>query len=122
MKQARLRMIAFGLLLPFTVAVAEPVQEIPTPVERAIENGSLAKEYEVCFRVKPFYLSGDFNGDGKADIAVLVTKHSTRKIGIAIIDAATDKVTILGAGTVISNGGDDFEWMDSWEIYPKDRV
>ena len=41
------------------------------------------------------------------------------KIGIAIINDATDKVTILGAGTAIGNGGDDFEWMDSWEVYSK---
>jgi hypothetical protein len=22
----------------------------------------------------------------------------------------------------IDNGGDDFEWMDSWQVHPKDRV
>ena len=32
------------------------------------------------------------------------------------------KATILGAGTAIGNGGDDFEWMDTWEIYSKDRI
>ena len=33
-----------------------------------------------------------------------------------------NKITILGAGTAIGNGGDNFEWMDSWEIYSKDRM
>ena len=32
------------------------------------------------------------------------------------------KVTILGAGIGIGNGGDDFEWMDSWQVYSKTRA
>ena len=31
-----------------------------------------------------------------------------------------NKVAILGAGTAIGNGDDDFEWMDNWQIYTKD--
>ena len=91
-------------------------------INRAVTDGLLAKEYELSFRVNPFYLRGDFNGDGKADIAVLVKQHSTGKLGIAIINGATDKVTVLGAGIAIGNGGDDFEWMDSWEVYSKGRA
>jgi hypothetical protein len=95
---------------------------IPEAIERAITNGRLPKEYDVSFRVNPSYLGGDFNGDGKIDVAVLVTQRSTGKLGIAIIHGATDKVAILGAGVGIGNGGDDFEWMDYWQVYPKDRV
>ena len=96
-------------------------RDIPEAVNRAITNGSLAKAYELSFRMNPFYLHGDFNGDSKADVAVLVKQRSTGKIGIAIIHGATDKVIILGAGNSIGNGGDDFDWMDSWEIYSKSR-
>jgi hypothetical protein len=96
--------------------------DIRKVIDRAIANGSLAKKYELSHRVNPFYLRGDFNGDGKIDIAVLVKQRSTGKIGIAIINGATEKVTVLGAGTGIGNGGDDFEWMDSWEMYSKDRM
>jgi hypothetical protein len=95
---------------------------IPQTIERAITNGRLPKEYDVSFRVNPPYLGGDFNGDGKIDVAVLVTQRSTGKLGIAIIHGATDKVAILGAGVGVGNGGDDFEWMDYWQVYPKDRV
>lgn len=96
--------------------------DIPEAIGKAIANESLAKKYELFFRMNPFYLRGDFDGDGKIDVAVLVKERSTGKIGIAIINSATDKVTILGAGTAIGNGGDDFEWMDSWEIYSRDRI
>jgi hypothetical protein len=95
--------------------------DIPEAVRRAIATDSLAKDYDVSVQLKPFYLGGDFNGDGNGDVAVLVKQRSTGKLGIAIIHGAIHKVTILGAGTAIGNGGDDFEWMDSWEIY-KDRV
>jgi hypothetical protein len=96
--------------------------DIPAPIQRVITNGSLAKEYEVSSRVSPFYLRGDFNGDAEIDVAVLVKQRSTGKLGIAIIHAMSNKVSILGAGVSIGNGGDNFEWMDSWKIYPKDRV
>ena len=96
--------------------------DIPEVIDRAIANESVAKKYELSYRINPFYLRGDFNGDGKIDVAVLLKQRSTGKIGIAIINGANDKVTILGAGAAIGNGGDDFEWMDSWEIYSKDRM
>jgi hypothetical protein len=106
---------------PVSGETAHP-HDIPELIDRAITHGSLANEYELSFRVNPFHLRGDFNGDGKIDVAALVKQRSTGKVGIAIINGATDKVTILGAGTGIGNGGDDFEWMDSWEIYSKDRM
>ena len=94
--------------------------EIPELIERAIANGSLAKKYDLSYRMNPFYLRGDFDGDSKIDVAALVNERSTGKLGIAIVHGGTSNVTILGAGTAIGNGGDDFEWMDSWRIYAKD--
>jgi hypothetical protein len=96
--------------------------DIPKMIDKAIANESLAKKYELSYRMNPSYQRGDLDGDGKIDVAVLVKERLTEKIGIAIINGATDKVTIVGAGTAIGNGGDDFEWMDSWEIYSKDRI
>ena len=72
--------------------------------------------------MNPSYLEGDFNGDGEMDTAVLVNERSTGKIGIAIVHGITGKVIIFGAGIGIGNGGDDFEWMDSWQVYSKKRA
>ena len=92
---------------------------VPDAVKNALTNGLLRKKYELSFRMNPSYLEGDFNGDGKMDVAVLVKERPTGKIGIAIVHGAAGKVTILGAGIGIGNGGDDFEWMDSWKVYSK---
>src|SRR6266550_3476562 len=75
------------------------LHDIPEVINRAMTNGLLAKDYELSFRVNPFYLRGDF-----------------------IINGATDKVTVVGAGNAIGNGGDDFEWMDTWQVRSKGRA
>ena len=100
----------------------EAIRDVPDAVKKALTNGSFAKKYELYFRIKPFYLEGDFNGDGNADVTFLVTERSTGKVGIAIVYSTTGKVTVLGAGTAIGNGGDDFEWMASWRVYSKTRA
>ena len=38
-------------------------------------------------------------------------------LGTAEVLCITGKVIILGAENAIGNGGDDFEWMDSWNVY-----
>jgi hypothetical protein len=110
------------LTSPPAADAAAQRHDIPKAVERALTNGALAKDYDVSSRLNSLYLEGDFNGDGKIDVAVLVKQHSTGKLGIAIIHGGMSKVPILGAGIGIGNGGDDFEWMDYWQVYPKDRV
>ena len=105
-----------------TPDAATQLYNVPEIIERAISKGPLAKDYEVSFHLNPFYLRGDFNGDGEVDVAVLVKQRSTGKLGIAIIHGGTSKVAILGAGAHVGNGGDDFDWMDNWQVYPKGRL
>jgi hypothetical protein len=94
MKALTLVGIVFTLLLPIPIAVAEPAakdpaqsqtagalvqtNDIPESVQTAITSSPLGKKYEVAFHLSPFYLRGDFNGDDKMDIAVLV-KQLDRK-------------------------------------------
>jgi hypothetical protein len=109
---------------PDSVSSPSPgaICDMPGAVEKALTNVSTGKEYDVFFRINPSYLEGDFNGDGKMDVAVLVTERSSGKLGIAIVHAMTGKATILGAGNGLGNGGDDFEWMNSWQLYSKKRT
>lgn len=97
----------------------EAIHDVPDAVKKALTNRLVGKKYELSLRMNPSHLEGDFNGDGKMDVAILVKERSTGKIGIAIVHGTTGKVTILGAGVGIGNGRDDFEWMDSWKVCSK---
>jgi len=48
------------------------IRDIPDAVKHALTNGSSGKEYDLFSRINPSYLKGDFNGDGKMDVAALV--------------------------------------------------
>ena len=43
------------------------------------------------------------------------------RLGLRSFMGTTGKVTILGAGNGIGNGGDDFEWIDSWRVFSKKK-
>jgi len=94
----------------------------PSWVEKVFLSKKLNEQYEFSFRISPSYLKGDFNGDKKADIAILIKEKKSGKNGIAIFHAVKNEVFIMGAGKELGNGGDDFYWMDIWSIYPKGPV
>ncbi|HEX4697293.1 MAG TPA: hypothetical protein VH254_06435 [Candidatus Udaeobacter sp.] len=100
----------------------EKHEDIPQWVVQLFSAKKLDTKYDFAFALNPSYLSADFNGDGKIDVAVLVKQRATGKLGIAVIHAVVNNVVILGAGTPIGNGGDDFAWMDSWQVYSKKRA
>lgn len=96
--------------------------DIPQWVVELFSAKKLDAKYDFAFPLNPSYLSADFNGDGNIDVAMLVNQRSTGKVGIAMVHAVVNNVLILGAGTPIGNGGDDFAWMDSWQVYSKGRA
>jgi len=92
---------------------------IPESATRLFKTTGLDRQYEFSAHLKPSYVSGDFDGDGKPDIATLVKQKSSGKIGIAVCHSSTNKVLFIGAGTGVGNGGDNFDWMDIWNVTPK---
>jgi len=117
-----------GLGLPVSFAAGPddlPIQlssSVPPQVLRAFENDTAAKRYAFVAHLNPFYVHGDFNGDGRIDTAVLIKALATGKTGIAVVHAGATSVIILGAGRNFGNGGDDFRWMDAWHLYPRGPV
>ncbi len=89
---------------------------------RLAQSTQLPKHYDLSLHLNPFFQSGDFNGDQKLDIAVLVRNKLTGQTGIVIFLFGETKPIILGAGSAFRNGGADFNWMDNWSVYPKQEV
>ena len=85
-------------------------------------NKKLSARYELSQKMEPFFCVGDFNGDGKSDVALLIKEKATAKIGIAIVEGGERKIKIIGAGKSFGNGGDDFSWMDTWSVRRSDKL
>jgi hypothetical protein len=92
---------------------------IPESATRLFKSTGLYRQYDISSHLKPSYLRGDFDGDGKPDVAVLIKQKKSGKIGIAVCHSSTNKILLIGAGTGVGNGGDNFDWMDIWSVTPK---
>jgi hypothetical protein len=105
--------------------VAAPIAALAAPCHLpgrfAKPLRDLPAAYATEDRVRPCHLSGDFDGDGKEDIAVVVRQAATAKRGIAIWQSHSHTWQVVGAGHAVGEGGDDFSWMDAWSVYPKGK-
>ena len=108
---------------------AEPVDldfVIASSLPRAVPVALLAERerlapYLLSAHLNPYYLQGDFDGDGSTDTAILLKERASGKAGILIV-GGVGSITVLGAGNALGNGGDDFRWMDAWYVYPRGEV
>lgn len=127
----KLRASSFALLFLTSSAVFAADEEdidfvaassIPPHVMAAFAKFPSSGEYAFSTHINPFYVQGDFNGDGILDTAVSIKHKATRKVGFAIVHGGTTTVRVLGAGRNFGNGGDDFSWLDAWYTYTKGKV
>lgn len=80
---------------------------------------AVGSKYKVSGRINPFYLRGDFRGDGKPEVAVLITAATTGEKGVAVCGGA-NKPVVLGAGSTFQKVKDLS--FDAWHVYPKGSV
>ena len=90
--------------------------KIPAWARTAIRNAPFGSQIAIVAWLEPNIQEADFDGDGKTDVAVLVRERSSDKAGIVVVHRGTKRAFVIGAGTAMSHGGDDFSWMDSWRI------
>jgi hypothetical protein len=95
---------------------------LPLEVRAILVGGKVLTPYVLVAHINPFYLQGDFNGDGKRDTAVLIKSRTSGKVGIAIFLAGKHTPAVVGAGKPIGNGGNDLFWMDAWSVKSKGAV
>jgi hypothetical protein len=73
--------------------------------------------YKISNRINPFYLRGDFDGDGQPDYAVLVTKGSDQGI---VVCRSSSQTNIVGAGEPF-HGRSDLNFP-AWKVHPRRRI
>jgi hypothetical protein len=79
--------------------------------------------FEINASMNPFYLRGDFDGDKKKDYIVAVTERKTGKGGMIIYHPAAKNYFVIGAGVELTTRpGDDYGWMNAWEVFCKKEV
>ncbi|MFC1559202.1 hypothetical protein ACFL39_01290 [Gemmatimonadota bacterium] len=69
--------------------------------------------------MNPFYLRGDFNGDGENDVAVWVRDAASETPGVLIIHSTLDTIYVYGAGRPRPPGNSpDYTrvWVDAWRV------
>lgn len=100
----------------------ETLMSLPPVVFDGFDKSPLAKRYRFSAHINPFYLHGDFNGDGHVDTAVLIKETTSGKNGIVIHHGKINRFVIVGAGQDWGNGHDDFPGMDAWRIFRRGAV
>lgn len=130
MKSRTLHQATLFLIISFVFASALSAQEpdmdnLPQDVLEIFGLGTFAQTYSISARINPFYLRGDFDGDGISDYAVLVVAKKDQTKGIAIWLSGQKKVYVLGAGNPFKFTGAqaaDFDFIDTWQVYGKKGV
>lgn len=100
---------------------------LPDAVGTRFKNARIFEKYKLSERVNPFYLRGDFDGDGKPDYAVLVKAKADGKTRLAICLSIHAGVDVVGPGGLNLHVGTqkdgyeipDFDWLDAWQVRPK---
>ncbi|HEU4814796.1 hypothetical protein [Janthinobacterium sp.] len=96
-----------------------PQAQLPVWATQQLDSLAKREAIEVSARVNPFVLHGDFDGDGKGDLAILIKNKDSKKEGIVFLFRQKTAPVIVGAGHVLSNGGDDFAWLEVWQVEDK---
>ncbi|MFC1595445.1 hypothetical protein ACFL3X_00860 [Gemmatimonadota bacterium] len=121
-------LISGGIAVSAATGDSAALQEVPPMAiyapDRILFNAERSglwspSTYPLNFEINPFYLRGDFNGDGANDLAFWVTEASSGKRGIAIIHSTLDTLWVFGAGHLFQDYGADQIWVDTWYVLPK---
>lgn len=75
-----------------------------------------SRKYPLHTAMNPYYLRGDFNGDGENDVAFWISEETTGKTGLAIIHSTLDSLYLFGAGSA-SPEGEDMLGVGDWRTW-----
>jgi hypothetical protein len=98
---------------------APPRINLPAWACEATYVGGLQQKFDPYTNINPFFISGDFDGDGTTDIAVWVKNKKNGKLGVLILIKSGKERFIAGAGSNHVERGEDFAGLDAWSMLRK---
>lgn len=101
-------------LMTCVISGSSLASELLAVAEKTVKDSGLT----VLNKLNPQYIQKDLDGDGKNEIALFVEDQTSKKKGICIVESGSDSCVILGAGKKFYAGGDDFRWVDTWQLIP----
>lgn len=89
---------------------------LPRWAQQALADTAFTGRFELFTRLNPYFLTGYFDGDSLADVAVQIQERGGGRRGVAMLHRGSGRPVILGAGTPVGNGGDDWSWLWVWRV------
>jgi len=96
----------------------------------AVDEYDIPNEVETCVKassglvvhgeINPFYLSGNFDGDGKLDFAVQVRRGDSK--GVLICLSSRKTPLLVGAGSSLVWPATQKWRFDAWSVIPKEST
>ena len=109
------------LLLPLLSWFFAAPAPLPAWAETQWQAARLDGSFTRTADLKPVLLQADFNGDGKTDVALPVTRRQTGSRGLVILHQGQAGAHIIGTGAAKAPDilRADFEWAGYWQLYTK---
>ena len=117
-------LLLLTFILPCLAAGEDPMLIHPDQIARCLKL-PLAANLEVTLARNPYYLRGDFDGDGKIDYAVAVRGRKTKRNGVPVC-GGSGRTFVLGADQPLrppfSDMPNDNFVAPNWAVYSKAEV
>lgn len=82
--------------------------QYPSWAHAVVAGGALERDFDLRVASNPFLLHGDFDGDGRTDVAAWVERRDEpSETGVVIVHRAGGAHLVLGGGP-------------NWELYPRE--
>lgn len=98
---------------------------VPEAVKRCLERKEIRGQVKLGLKLNPYYLRGDFDGDGNIDLAISIVGAKSSRIGILVCHASGYLEVLRGdskPAKAFSDMADDNFISGSWTVLEKSDV